>query len=168
MTEPLESGPTRPPSPVHRLEDFILTLLVGLLVILSCTQILLRNFLEITYFWIEPLTRLLVLWSSFLGALVATRESQHVRIDAVLRWLPGAWRHRATMAGDLVAAGVCGFLSVIAARFVRDERSYGGTGLLDMPQWSLQMVFPIIFLGMALRFAITAWRRHRLSRRQEV
>jgi len=161
MTDPSESGPTRPPSPTHRLEDLILTLLVGLLVILSCTQILLRNFLEITYFWIEPLTRLLVLWSSFLGALVATRESQHVRIDAVLRWLPAPWRLRATMAGELVAAGVCGLLGVIAARFVLDERTYGGTGLLDIPQWSLQLVFPVIFLGMALRFTIAAWRRQR-------
>lgn len=165
MIDPPESEPTSPPSAVHRFEDLTLALLVGLLVILSCAQILLRNFLEITYFWLEPLTRLLVLWSSFLGALVATRESQHVRIDAVLRWLPGAWRHRATMAGELVAAGVCGFLGVIAARFVMDERSYGGTGLLDLPQWTLQLVFPITFLGMALRFALVAWRRQRSQER---
>ncbi|MBT3342924.1 MAG: TRAP transporter small permease [Gemmatimonadetes bacterium] len=159
MSELTQTSSTESGSRLRRVEDGVLLFLVGLLVVLSCAQILLRNLFELTYFWLEPLTRHLVLWSSFLGALVATREGQHIRIDAVLRLLPPIWRRRATTAGEIIAATVCALLGLIALRFVADERTYGGEIFLGLPQWSVQIIFPIVFLFMALRFLVAAWRR---------
>ena len=128
-----------------RFEDGLLALVVTLLLALSFGQILLRNLFEITFPWTEPLTRHLVLWTGFLGALVATREDKHIRIDVLLRLLPHARRCWAEVVSDLVAAALCGTLSWVAVGFVADERRYGAAGLLGLPTWTLQLIFPLCF-----------------------
>ncbi len=152
--------PTR--SPLHRRpEEVALVVLVGCLLGLAFAQILMRNLFQITWFWADPLLRHLVLWSSFLGALVATRQDRHIRIDAVLRLVPPPWRPRVAALGDLVAAALCGVLAPIALRFVLDERAYGAEAFPGVPAWVAQLVFPAVFAGMALRFLVNGWRRVR-------
>ena len=152
---------TEGPALHRRPEEVVLVVLVACLLSLAFAQILMRNLFQITWFWADPLLRHLVLWSSFLGALVATRQDRHVRIDAVLRLVPQRWRPRVAALGDLVAAALCGTLAPIALRFVLDERTYGGEALPGVPAWVAQLVFPIVFAGMALRFLINGWRRIR-------
>ena len=160
MNEPDEDATSVPStSRVQHFEDVALCVLVGLLVVLSCASILLRNGFGITFLWLDPMSRHLVLWSSFLGALVATREAQHIRIDAILHLLSDKGRRRATALSEALSAGICAFLAFIALRFVADERQYGGEVFLDLPQWWMHVIFPFVFGAMALRFAAAAWRR---------
>ena len=147
------------PSLLRRFEDGLLVSMVALLLILSFGQILCRNLFEITFLWVEPLARHLVMWTGFLGALVATREGKHIRIDVLLRFLPGPRRGWAELVGELVAAALCGVLSWVAVDFVTDERCYGGTGPLDLPTWVLQLIFPLCFGLMTCRYAARAARR---------
>ena len=148
-------------APLDRLEEALLVLLAGALLILASAQILLRNFLGITWLWSDPLMRHLVLWTSFLGALIATRDQQHIRIDAGLRLLPARSRQIAAALGDTVAGATCLILTPLAVRFVIDERNYGGDAFLDLPRWTLQLIFPLVFGGMALRFIARATNRLR-------
>lgn len=158
-----DASPAR--RPLHlRVEEAVLVALVSGLLSLAFAQILLRNLFQVTWFWADPLLRHLVLWSSFLGALIATREDRHIRIDAVLRLLPGRWRPVAGAMGDLAGALLCGVLSPIAFRFVLDERAYGAEALPGMPAWVAQLVFPAVFAGMSLRFLINGVRRLRSLR----
>ena len=151
--------------PLHqRAEEAALVALVACLLCLAFAQILLRNLFQVTWFWADPLLRHLVLWSSFLGALIATREDRHIRIDAVLRLLPGRWRPAVGAAGDLAGAVLCGILSPIALRFVLDERAYGAEAFPGMPAWVAQVVFPGVFAGMSLRFLANGVRRLRSLR----
>ncbi len=137
----------------HHVEEGLLVLLVGALLLLAFGQILLRNFLGVTWVWSEPLVRHLVLWSSFLGALIATRDNRHIRIDAALRLLQPRLRLIATAVGNVISATVCLLLAPLAARFVLDEYNYGGSAFLSLPRWTLLLVFPVVFCGMGLRFA---------------
>ncbi|HJP30727.1 MAG: TRAP transporter small permease [Candidatus Latescibacteria bacterium] len=152
-------------SRLHRLEEGSLVLLVGVLLLLAFAQILLRNLFDVTWMWADPLVRHLVLWVSFLGALIATRDGRHIHIDAVLRLLPTRVRRIAVITGDAVAAIVCMILTRLAVRFVIDEHDYGDQAFLDLPRWTLQLVFPLVFGGMTLRFAsrVTAGIRQMLA-----
>lgn len=153
---------SRPPL-LHRVEDTLLVLLFGSLLTLAFAHILLRNLFAVTWLWADPLMRHLVLWSSFLGALIATRQERHIRIDAVLRLLPPRWSQVAAGAGDAIAAGVCLTVARVAVRFVVDEYQYGSNTFLELPRWILQLVFPVVFTAMGLRFAhrvLHRW-RHR-------
>jgi tripartite ATP-independent transporter DctM subunit len=66
---------------LHRAEDALLVVLLSTMIVLAGTQIILRNFLDSGFVWIDPLLRVLVLWLGLLGATVATRNNKHIRID---------------------------------------------------------------------------------------
>lgn len=152
--------PTTPRSRLQRIEDTCLVLLVSLLLLLVFAQILLRN-VGVTWIWTDPVVRHLVLWTSFLGALIATRDDGHIRIDAGLRLLPPTARHLGGALSDVVAAVICLLLTPPAVRFVMDEHTFGGDLIPGLPRWLVQLVFPLVFGGMAIRFSGRAWRQAR-------
>lgn len=147
----------------HRLEDAFLTILAVALVLLAVSQILLRNLFGVALLWGDPVIRHLVLWASFVGAAVATRQRRHLRIDAALRLLPSHARVIVDGFGSLFACAVCGLLCWIAVRFVSDERMFGGVSDTGLPTWVLQLIFPATFLVVSLRFGMQAWHSFRGS-----
>ena len=136
----------------ERTEDGLLVALTAVMVVVAVAQIVLRNLLSVTLLWADPLVRMLVLWTAFLGALVAVREDRHIRIDAALRLLSAPHRRYVDVVVNLCCAAVCGLLAVIAVDFVHEEYLYGMRGALEMPNWVLQLVFPVAFAVMAWRF----------------
>ena len=146
---------------VQRLEDLFLVSLVSGLVVLTCGQILLRNFFGLTFLGTESFVRHLVLWIGMAGALAATRVDKHVRIDAVLRLCPAAHRRYVLAVADLFTACLCALLTSIAWRFVGDERQFGALAFFDVPSWIAQLCFPVGFGLMTLRFLHLSWGRLR-------
>ncbi len=138
----------------HRIEDGVLTFLTFSLVLLAVGEILLRNLFELTLLWGDPAIRHLVLWAGFVGAAVAARNGRHLRIDAVLRVLPPRLRGWADGIGSLFSCGICFLLCHLAVRFVNDERTFGAAGDLAVPTWVLQLIFPVTFAILALRFGV--------------
>ena len=146
---------------LHRLEDLVLILLVVCLLVLTCGQILLRNFFSLTFLGSENLVRHLVLWIAMSGALLATRLDKHIRIDAVLRLVPDRIRTISLSCADAFAAAICALLTSISWRFVLDEQEFGGLAFFDVPAWIAQLCFPLAFGLMSIRFLSHAWHRLR-------
>ncbi|MEW6752746.1 MAG: TRAP transporter small permease [Candidatus Latescibacterota bacterium] len=137
---------------LHRLEDAALVVLVAALLLLSFAQILLRTLSAVAWLWAEPLARHLVLWSCFLGALIATRQDRHIRIDALLRMSPVPARRLMEGTASLCSAALCLALAGISVQHLRNEHALGGRPFLGIPAWELQLIFPLAFGGMGLRF----------------
>ena len=70
-------------------ENALLIFMLALMVSLAASQILLRNFFDVSIHGADQMLRLLVLWVAFLGAIAASREGKHIHVDAIARWLPG-------------------------------------------------------------------------------
>ena len=141
---------------LQRLEDLFLLSLVTSLVVSTCGQILLRNFFGLTFPGTESVVRHLVLWIGMAGALAATRLDKHIRIDAVLRFLPTIYRRFVLATADLFTAGLCALLTIIAWRFISDEREFGALAFFDVPAWIAQLCFPLAFGLMTRRFLYLA------------
>lgn len=137
----------------HFLEESLLFLLMAILILVACGQILLRNFFEVTLLWADALIRHLVLWCGFLGALIATRMDKHIRIDALLRLLSRTQQRWLILLTNLFSACICGLLTWISILFLQDELSFGARTFFDWPSWKLQLIFPLTFSIMCLRFA---------------
>ena len=137
---------------VQCLEEAALVLLMGTLIGTAFAQIILRNLLSITFVWTDPLVRHLVLWSGLVGAMIATRQDKHIRIDALLRLLSPPWRDWVQVFTSFFSALVCLFLTWISLRFIGDEMAEGTRAFLDLYTWQLQLIFPLSFGIMALRF----------------
>jgi TRAP-type C4-dicarboxylate transport system permease small subunit len=141
-------------SSIRHLENGLLALLLAAMIMLAGSQIVLRNLFDSGIGWSDPLLRVLVLWVGMLGAMIATQQDRHIRIDLLSRYLSPAWRDRAAHLNNLFSAAICGLLAWHSGRFVYSEWQDGGTLFQDIPTWVAESILPFGFAVMALRFAL--------------
>jgi TRAP-type C4-dicarboxylate transport system permease small subunit len=139
-----------------RLEDGVLMVLLLIMILLAASQILLRDLLETGLPWADPVLRLLVLWLALLGAMAATRDHNHIRIDLLSRFLSPRIQRISQRVTDGFAAGICGLLAWHAARFVLLERADGTLLFSTLPAWVGELILPFGFGVIALRFLLAA------------
>ena len=143
---------------IEAIEDGLLVVLLVGMIGLGVAQILLRNFWQTSLSWGDPLLRIALLWLTLLGAIVATRDRNHIRIDLLSHFLPPVLRVWSQRLTDLFAALVCGLLSWQGARFVYFEWQDNSRLLTGLPAWLAEAIIPIGFGSIALRFLIRAIR----------
>lgn len=141
-----------------RCEHLLLIAILMVMITLAVTQIILRNLFETSFFWIDPFNRLLVLWLAILGAMVATREHEHIAID-VLKHVAG----KAIVPGlvrltSLISALVCLLMTWHSVRFVYEEYLYETTTFSSLPAWPFELIMPVGFMIMTMRFAVSVIR----------
>lgn len=146
---------------VNRAEDGILIVLLTGMIGFAVAQIVMRNFFGTGISWADPLLRILVLWIGLAGAMVATRLDNHIAINVVSRYLPPRARHGARVVVDVFTAGVCALIAWHAARFVAIERSYGTIAFGHVPVWIAELILPLAFAVIALRYSALALRHGR-------
>jgi len=139
-------------------EEAVLCLLLFAMILLACVQIFLRTFYASGILWADPLLRYLVIWAGLFGAAVATKQSKHISIDIISHLLPEQFMPLLRILLNFFSASVGGLLTYAAIKFVRDEALYGGRSLLNIPSWGLNIIYPVAFGIIALRFLILAIR----------
>lgn len=135
-----------------RLETAMLAASLFVMIGLAVLQIGLRNLLGTSWFWIDPANRLLVLWLALLGALVATRRGEHIAIDALRHYLSGIWALVVERLASAFAALLTALMAWQSIRFVIDEYRFDSPTFADLPAWPFELIMPIAFTLMALRF----------------
>ncbi len=164
MTEP---GPRPVPrgGPLDRLgrwlENAVLCALLFAMIGLAASQPLLRELAGAGLAWGDEALRLLVLWSALIGAIAASRDDVHLRIDIASRFLPRWGRALAALVVDLFSAAVAGVLAWYSWQFVVDSREFGDVVLGGRPAWLFQLVLPVAFALIAWRYLLWAFRRAR-------
>jgi len=139
---------------LHRVEDLALVSALISMLVLAVVQILLRNFLDSGFLWAESFLRILVLWVAILGAMVATRQGNHISIDVVSRYLPYRMALVTTFATSLVAAIICAAMAWYSLEFVKFEYEDGAIAFSSVPSWLCEAILPLGFAVMSLRFVV--------------
>jgi TRAP-type C4-dicarboxylate transport system permease small subunit len=152
MSESQSQDDTRQVSFLGRIEELFLSGLLTTMIVLACIQIILRSFFSNGLDWADPLLRHLVLWSGFLGAAMATSRSKHIGVDLLGFILPKSFQPWVNLITNTFSTIVAGFLTYAAILFIRNEMEFGGTQLLGAPSWIWNMIFPLAFALITLRF----------------
>jgi len=139
---------------LHHLEDGLLAMILGLMVLLAPLQIFLRNFFDASITWGDPLLRVLVLWVGMLGALAATRGRRQISIDVFSQFAGERVQSGVGVVTSLFTAAVSAIVAYHAARFVASEIEYETTAFAGVPAWTCEIVIPIAFGLIALRYAL--------------
>lgn len=139
---------------LHRFEDGMLAFILLAMIILSVTDILMRNFFSGGILWIPPLLRVLVLWIGMLGALMASRQQEHIAVDVLSRMLPAKGKRISSIASSLFTAIICLIVAYHSYLFVVSTFEYQDMGFNNIPAWIFQAVIPFAFFMMAIRFFI--------------
>ena len=141
---------------LHRLEDGTLILALVTMLVLAVVQIILRDFFDQGLLWAESFLRVLVLWVTMLGAMVATRQRSHISIDAVSRYLPGRVARAVALFTNLVSAAICAAVAFYSVKFIHFEYQDQTVAFANVPSWICESILPIGFGVMGLRFLIDA------------
>lgn len=156
MSDP-SAPPADAPGPAERfgrlVENLLLAVVLFTMIGLAATQVAMRGLLGTGFAWADEALRLLVLWAAMLGAIAASRDNAHLRIDLLSRFLPAAGRRWKAVVVDLFAAAVAGVLAWESWRFVAESREFGDEVLgAALPAWTVQAILPTAFVLIAYRY----------------
>jgi TRAP-type C4-dicarboxylate transport system permease small subunit len=135
-----------------RIEKFTLCVMLSVMILMAFIQIILRNVFSSGIAWGDPLVRYLVLWVGFIGASLATREGKHITIELVSRWLSERGNRYVQAICNLISALICALMVFAGLTFISNEAQMGGTAFLQIPLWIPQIIIPVAFAMMTLRF----------------
>jgi len=96
----------------------------------------------------------MVLWLALVGAITASRENKHIKIDLLMRWLSKPLQRLAALTTDIFTAIVTGVLAWHSWRFVQESRFYGDLLMGDWPAWIFQLILPVGFFLICCRYVL--------------
>jgi len=140
-------------------ENGLIALLTVALVVLAGAQIVARVAFDAGWGDLEATLRIMVLWLTLLGAMVAAREDKHLAIDAVSHYVRGTAARVLRAVAYFAATGVSLMLSWYSLQLVRGEFESGTMAFAAVPAWAAEAIMPLAFAVMALRFAGHALRQ---------
>jgi len=139
---------------INKLEDWFLISMLATMVVLAVAQIFYRNVFDAGVVWIDPMLRVLVLWVAIAGAVVATRTDNHIRIDFFTKYFSTKAFKYLRRVVYVFCAFICGTISWHAVNFVQMDYKYGTIAFSNVPAWVTELVIPIGFFLMAVRYAL--------------
>lgn len=140
-------------------ENVLIIVTLGLMVILSFLQVLLRNLFDTGILWGDIFLRHLVLWVGFIGASLATREKRHIHIDILSRFVPKKWMTVIQTLIDIVSILICIVLAKASYVFLSFEIEANTILFENIPSWYFQIILPIGFALIAFRFLLKIFER---------
>ena len=139
------------------LTGLVNTALVGLfsvMMILAVVQVFLRYFFNSSVLWGDIANHNLVIWVGFLGAVMATRQEKHFRIDVLTRFLKPQHRLWFQCFSNLFGSVVCFYLGQASVTFLGLDA--GNRTFLNVPSTVVEVIIPVGFYLMMLQFIMRA------------
>ena len=137
---------------IAKIEGALIVFILSSMILLSFSQVILRNFFEQGLPWADLLLRQLVLWVAFLGASLATRENRHLSIDFLKHFLPSHWNSHLLFIPLIFTSITSAYLTCFAWVFVSNEKESGTMLYGDIPLWIFQIILPFAFCLISIRF----------------
>lgn len=106
--------------------------------------------------WSEPFVRLLVLWLTFLGASLLTRENKHIKIDLLTPLIPPSWLPLRGLILSLVCILISFIMLTVCIEYIEMEMTFGENILFHFPGWIGQIILPGGFAAILFRFSLRA------------
>ncbi|MDP6375490.1 MAG: TRAP transporter small permease [Pseudomonadales bacterium] len=135
-------------------ESGILVVLVTVMVAIAAWQVGARNLFGTGLLWGDGLVRVLVLWVAMVGAMVASRNDEHINIDAVTRHVPERFRRHLKRFANLFTCAVLFTFAWYSLQFVLLEYADEIVAFALVPAWACEVVLPVGGLVMALRYLV--------------
>jgi C4-dicarboxylate transporter, DctQ subunit len=140
----------------HAIDTFISWLVVAVLsvmIVMAFGQVVLR-FFHSNIEWGDIFLRHLVLWVGFFGAIIATGERRHLKIEFISKLVPKKFHKIFLILTNLFAAVICYFLMQAAIAFMQSEIENASVLILNLPTWYFIIVIPFGYAVIAFRFLL--------------
>ncbi len=135
-------------------EKWVAAVSLLLLLILSLSQVILRNFFELGFSNIDVISRHLVLFITFMGAALACESSQHIKMDFINSLLSASFKQQIARPLILTGSVICSIFFWYALQFWLDEKTYAPNS--EQLALYLALIIPVGFFTLSLHFLLLA------------
>ena len=139
---------------LYRLEDGLLILALLAMIGMAVLQILLRVLFHTGIVWGNELVRVLVLWLGLIGATVATRNNKHIRIDLLSKLFSRNTHRLIQSVIGQISAWTCLVIAWYGFKWIQMDFADGVTSFAGIPAWMLEVIIPVTFALIGLRYLI--------------
>ena len=139
---------------IEKVTTIIAVFLMLALVILSFSQVILRNFFSTGFNAFEELMRNAVLWIAFIGAVLTTLRGKHISIDILPRLIKGKMKTVLEWFLAIIASLICLFMAWLGFQFLELEIELESMIAGFIPAWTIEIIIPLGFLLLALTFPL--------------
>lgn len=139
---------------LRAIESGLLVVLLAGMIGVAAWQVIARVFFEGGLPWGDAFVRVMVLWIAMLGAMVAARNDDHIRIDLLSKALPDVAKQALQRLAALLTAGVLGIFAWYSYQFVTLEYEDGVIAFADVPAWICEAIMPIAAAVMCVRYIL--------------
>jgi TRAP-type C4-dicarboxylate transport system permease small subunit len=132
-------------------------------ILLTIAQVFFRFALDAPLIWSEELSRLLIVWITFIGAAVVCWDGRHLNVDVGFELLPLSLKRGVRIFNALVACIFLGMLVSPTLRLVKIE-NFSELGALELPSGIVRL--PVAIGAVLMIAAIVlrlAYRRRRAT-----
>jgi len=140
-----------------KIEGWVAAFSLLLMLVLSILQLLARNLLDIGFSEIDIINRHLLVICGMMGAILATSQMKHIKIDALAAVLNKKTLSFLRIPVLLFSAIVCALMCDYSIIFVNDEWSFAPAN----ERWILPftLIYPVGFALLCFHFILLCRRR---------
>ncbi|MCK5697384.1 MAG: TRAP transporter small permease subunit [Gammaproteobacteria bacterium] len=135
-----------------KIESLLLVALFLTMLIISVIQIILRNIFDMGIVWGDTFLRISVLWLGLMGALVASRNNNHISMNLGQKYLSDKNQNNVKIIIYFFTSGICFIISWFGGNLVLMEYEEAGLAFANIPIWITVLIIPIAFIIMGLRY----------------
>lgn len=147
-------------------ENIAMCLMFWALFLIVALQFFTRYVLNNSFGWTEEIARILLIITTYLGAVVCARNKTHIRVDLVLMILPEPIRVWFLRATDLICACLFSYLSWVAVRFALTTRLEMSS--IEVPKSIIFWICAVSLLLMAVHYVIHLFSSHDTVKDSEI
>ena len=102
---------------ILNIPELSLLLITTAVVVILCAQVVFRYFIGTSLDWIEEVSRILLIWLTFIGAAVALKRNGHIAVDYVVAHFTDRIRYYCEIFAYVVVVAFSAFLCVQGLAF---------------------------------------------------
>lgn len=137
---------------LSQIESLLLVSTFIIVLFIAVAQIILRNFFDMGILWADTFLRITVLWIGMMGALIASRNNNHINMNLGLKYLSGNPLRYTKAIVHLFTAIICFIVAWYGVNLVTMEYEESGIAFAMIPIWITVSIIPISFSIMGLRY----------------
>jgi len=135
-----------------RIENVLAASALGLATLIAVVAVLLRYVFGIFLFWSEEAIIYLIIYSTFLGAVITLRHNEHVNVDIIGVFLARRGKRAMALIGTAITVVYLVCVGFFAWLLLFEPFSTSTTTpSLEVPLWVVEAAVPIGFTLMLLR-----------------
>lgn len=138
----------RPYRALIRFFEGALTITMAGAVIVLVLQVFFRNVIFQSLSWSDELARYLLVWTTYVGAVVALERSRHIAFEGLVDVLPPVLRRVAVWFSDLIQVLFFALLTYLGVRWLLVTKNWSIT--LPLPMALVYSIIPISAAAMLI------------------